>query len=862
MPDFGFLEYPDDDASPPGISPVLEDYLKFANRKLRLYKQYLHTRGAKEGQSLYSHIMDLVTFVDRLFPVLALRDDEMRCSLLALSIHDINKIPLYGMGPDDLVLKYADAATQKHIEQELERLQVDDFFPEWREYLLDIVWLAHAHQASATGTTLIINQAYVDQTRLKSRLKGPLRFLMQAADVSDNSHSGDYRDPHEVHLRDRLLTHINAIMSRAGRPYEYRFIGHRLAELRGLLTNVIHNELVEYFREQFGEHACIDLQYYPEGVNYLLDTHLSFQWNRQTLDVLAERIRQKLAQVQFKQLAQFIKAKPSAIVVDDAAMNSGASLEQLFEVIVQVVLGKHYPLEWQELRTQAIRRDLEKARGALLPSESSPSALWTLPSDDQILRRGEFVSAYRKFLEDHHASALKAIGEDAWERAYHLFQLSATRFSLYSCIDPYRRGYFLASDLPLLTLDEMKQKALADLADLTQQATALLAKKKKTAPVEQASSSEHEEVLTTDTERAYLVDYLHRHLELWDSFAPRPQTLIPFGENLRRYANQKRPHTNCCHCGTALMAQEWMAAQVPPSIGVQQFSNRLPGGSSHEPKRNVCAICRTQFILDKLTWRGHRDKQGAEQVTFYLHLFPFAYFTRPLLRAWWLSVERLKDADHRAFFLDTRDYFRMMHRFQTEIRIRGFRTTTNGLSLPMLSETISTTPVLAIVAPGTNYGQQFLLALEKAVALVRWFECRAILSRSPVPPLNLAHEYIDGKPVVLMAEGIPRSMSWLVPETNLTRAAFEILTKKLTLLYQLSEKLFFVDAKSKDKTDHIPHDVAVAASDDPLALYFEADRFIEKKVAAEKGKGTGVPELQAIHLSRTIAPILDTLITL
>ena len=35
-------------------------------------------------------------------------------------------------------------------------------------------------------------------------------------------------------------------------------------------------------------------------------------------------------------------------------------------------------------------------------------------------------------------------------------------------------------------------------------------------------------------------------------------------------------------------------------IGVQSFSNRLEGGSSREPKRNVCDVCRAQFILEKL----------------------------------------------------------------------------------------------------------------------------------------------------------------------------------------------------------------------------------------------------------------------
>jgi CRISPR-associated protein Csc3 len=295
---------------------------------------------------------------------------------------------------------------------------------------------------------------------------------------------------------------------------------------------------------------------------------------------------------------------------------------------------------------------------------------------------------------------------------------------------------------------------------------------------------------------------------------------------------------------------------VPPSIGVQSFSNRLEGGSPYEPKRNVCDVCRAQFILEKLAWRSHRDKRGDEQLTFYLHLFPYAFFTQPELHAWWLSIDRLRDSDHSAFLIDTRTYFRQLEASQGEPAIQGYKTGVNGLGLPRLSETISNTPVLPIVAPGENYGLQFLLALEKAVVLTRWFECRAILSRSPVPPLNLSHEQVDGRPVVLMIEGMPRNMSWLLPTTSLDSEGVKTLSEKLGLLYRTTEKLYYKGAD----LDAAPHDLAVAAADDPLALYYEADRLIEKKIASEKGKAATSPEQQAIALSRQIAPLLNELV--
>jgi len=869
--DISFLEFAIDSDQSSGASKVFNDFLLYlANKQMRRYKQIIHTRGEKQGQSYYNHVMDLVTIAEKLRSHIGVDEREMRCVLLALTVHDLNKIPPYGKRSDGREEKYADAATPDNIRAELEKLNVNDFFPEWREYLQDIVLLAHFHQESATGTTLTFDQRIFEQCRLRpGRLKGPLKDLMKAADTSDNSHSGDHRDPHETHLRDKLLQHVNAAMPER----QYRFFGHRLAELRGLFTNVMHNELVEYFLEKYGEGACIDLQYYTEGVNYLLDKQIALEWTSDTLREVAARVESRLAAIQLEDLAQFIKARPSGIVVDEAAISSGATVAQIFNVILNAVRRKQYKPEWREERNTFARNDLQEA---LIDSKHSPELreqvakllqqVDLIPVDEGALKRGEFASAYRKFLEDHRAEELKTLKVDAWTCTYRLFNLAESSYQLYKLIDPYRRGYFIARDIPDINLDEMEEVALTDIAQLEEQAaqapTTGKANKPKVSHT-QSMLDGYEEVVGEPLESGYLVDYLKITLEVWDSESgspgqstlSRPIMDTDFGESLRQYAS-KRQYEQCCYCGTALKASEWMAVQVPGSIGVQSFSNRLEGGSLRDPKRNVCDVCRAQFILEKLAWRSHRDKQGAEQVTFYLHLFPYAFFTQPLLRAWWVSINHLRDSDHSAFLLSTRDYFRDFDELQEDIQIAGHRTTTNGMGLPTLSEAMSNTPVLPIIAPGDNYGSQFMLALEMTVILVRWFECRAILSRSPIPLINLSKEKIGDKPVALMVEGMPRNMSWLVPETSMHREQVELLCYRLSQLHQLSKTLYYMGSKSDD----VPHGFAVAAADDELALYYEVDRLIEKKVDAEKGRLKISPEQHAISLSRQVAPILQQLV--
>ena len=126
-----------------------------------------------------------------------------------------------------------------------------------------------------------------------------------------------------------------------------------------------------------------------------------------------------------------------------------------------------------------------------------------------------------------------------------------------------------------------------------------------------------------------------------------------------------------------------------------------------------------------------------------------------------------------------------------------------------------------------------------------------------MPPLNLAHQYIDDKPVVLMVEGMPRNLSWLLPSANLDPAGVARLCETLGCLHYVADTLYY---KGSD-TDTIIHDLAAVAADDPMALYYQADRLIEKKVAHEKGSRTqaSTPEQQAIFLSRQIAPVLHIL---
>src|SRR5882724_2412541 len=126
------LEFQSDDGS-----ETLSKYVEqIANKGLLRYRQIIHT-GGKTGESLWTHVMNLVTTIEKLRPIFELSHDEMACLLLALTVHDLNKVDQYGKRPDGRTVRYANAAAKANIAGELEALQVDAFF-QWRPYLFDI----------------------------------------------------------------------------------------------------------------------------------------------------------------------------------------------------------------------------------------------------------------------------------------------------------------------------------------------------------------------------------------------------------------------------------------------------------------------------------------------------------------------------------------------------------------------------------------------------------------------------------------------------------------------------------------------------------------------------------------------------
>src|SRR3954471_9218558 len=112
--------------------PVIEAYFEHVvNGGLTRYREIRQT-GAKEGQTLYTHVLDGVLVLEKLRHAVALTDLETRLLFAAYSVHDINKV---AVAFDHDHRSYNQIATADRFAREMEALGITGLLPEWPDYL-------------------------------------------------------------------------------------------------------------------------------------------------------------------------------------------------------------------------------------------------------------------------------------------------------------------------------------------------------------------------------------------------------------------------------------------------------------------------------------------------------------------------------------------------------------------------------------------------------------------------------------------------------------------------------------------------------------------------------------------------------
>ena len=759
---------------------------EIANKKLRGYQEIIQY-GAKAGESLYLHITNGIFVLERLRSILDLDDLEVQLLFSAFSVHDLNKLQEF----QDEKRSFNYLANAKNVSAVLTNLEMERFFPEWHDYLKDIEVLIRAHSRHYHSYDETLDQDYDPYSHDKDRLLSYLVPIIRAMDVIDLSKTLEERAKKVDFLRE-----LNQILD-----VQYQFVYHKVSEQRGILTNLIHNEIAKYLEM---ERDLLPLLYYPDGVAYLVDRNRDIQITADEITTLGNRVVNHIESRTSGEFRKFIQGSPAGIKVDEKCLSLGLSFQQIWNEVRNIISKRKYAAKVDDMNDRCRRRlqDTHKKLAGAKPSKKSPDPTaqialideiltedtYLLPPDDAAVRTGELVRTYYIFLKKHFSQTIA----DAWSYIYDLLELPLEvedgtcrpRYAPFNTLSD--RGYIIGHDLYKSgkDFDEIYELIVHD-------GTSIM------------------EASRPESEFGILADYVHKYVDF--SFAA--DRGWNFVTNIERYVGSN--HAQCSTCGAEFETDEWMKPDVPANIKVQYFSNRLEGGTSREPKRRVCSICRTQYMLDKICYNV-----GGSTATFFIHLYPISFFTDVFIRAFQRAQENFSNPDFPSVFLKTDDALRT-YREKTQLELKFSWTKINGNPLPKFSEALGNILTIPVNTPGKNHTEEVLYAIENALLYQRFLGCRAVLTDSSIPLFSgdeFSHFFIDHIP--------PAFRGWL-PDNNLdsdmTQQAFEQLLK----LHDIRSQIGSFDADDLVR-------LIRSLNYDALELYYVTHRMIKREQAGNE----------------------------
>ena len=228
-------------------------------------------------QSMLSHILNGI------FPILTivrtakqpLSELEERLYLIAYSFHDLDKL----VGIQDLSVSDAEKAEQfyAYLDEWVSKLHFDQFCPDYEVYSGDIAYLIFNTQKRYCANLSLQNF----DLRLPGRRRQYLREMCTASDLI----------AYLLKKPNGFREHANVCESLTQLSFgKLEFTYHKLAENRGMITNVINNALLRILRDRVGWKPFL---FFPTGVTYLRERS-SEDITLPTLDEIAEDTEKQL----------------------------------------------------------------------------------------------------------------------------------------------------------------------------------------------------------------------------------------------------------------------------------------------------------------------------------------------------------------------------------------------------------------------------------------------------------------------------------------------------------------------------------------------------------------------------------------
>lgn len=729
-------------------SVISEYYEKIAKEELQYYKNIVQ-HGMKQGQTLYSHVMNMIGVLDSLKDVLNLSEKELRVLMVAVTIHDINKLPEH---KDKSYLGIVSEKNKKdqytNIINECEKLRIAEFLDDYEEYIEDIRAIISQHSAH---TSSFAEGLFVKEERYKlgeERIE-LLVEVIRALDIIDLSKTLE-----EKEKKRQFLGYLNSVTSRLGK--QYKLVTHTINEDRGILTNISHNAIVQYMREI----KYKSIVYYKEGTLYLVEENTEFC--EENKELLVERCVEAIKGKIYSDYRDYVKNVPSGIVVDSKCLEITSIRNIVYELKNRCERSKLPDLNktnfkaeehikdskkaYDSEKTMKLRNEVEEIKGNIEITKDKKAIKslkkelkdkeqelrenvvtkliienedkYYVKSNEDILRFSELIRSFYNFIKVHICSN----ATESWEMVYDFFCIDKEQRLYFDVFEGlYIRPYIFGQSI----YEEYKDKD----EELTENIIEYLEDNLK-------CNEDSEDIIWKD-----LRNYLGKNIILSNYNYVNKVNL-----DLLKIYGEKRGN-QCCLCSSGYEAGSWMAVDVPYKLKVQNFSNKINAGT-REPKRNVCSICNIEYLLHKVNYPSNVEVSRK-----YLSLLPRGFNTRAYIKAFRERFQEFEHKDITALYFNEYETFReasennlkTIEPLFTSVKI-------NGMAVPKYSESLTNYFVLPIhLHKDNNDTINWVTSLLYALLFNKYFDSKVVISQFPVPILNgdeINEIYIEEVPIV------------------------------------------------------------------------------------------------------------------
>ncbi len=577
--------------------------------------------------------------------------DELKLYVLSYSMHDLDKI--LGDKLQTLTTKSAKEACQKVL-AELDRLNASAFFPEVDDWGYEILWLAVntqrsrdinlSHHTFVPSETLLAYDQAVEILRsgtfkFRTRIESTLRDLCTFSDLI----AFFIKSPEDA-LTSDAATRRYGILDLIGQLTggQFTLAYHKLAEVRGFLSNQINNAAIRYLRYIYPEEQeqLIPYLYFPNGVVYLNP-------QRRSAPTVGYNAVHTAVEGEIQEACSDIAHEGAGFGFNHLGLlkyprylHDFLSVENFLALFVDKTL-KESRVNVAENTLQSMRK--MQANGAI----PAAIALDYIP-DERIAQFGRFLINYTRLIDDNlgkmslhlktelEKRLMACLGEDIWDEAKQIPSSGGVDYRFYWIAAQYLKTHPLASfeaESPGDSLAGLFKELIDELLQL--------------AGEELAASENFQGPYLRN-----LADYLDNNLSFGFGDTSHVEALSDFAAELAGYSNAKKPRLNqltCTICNSAYPTKQQEEASVLFQPWV--YKNRLPLYKG-ENAGGICSICSLELMLRKILLQDKPGNHGRIIVTGksyedlelkYFFLYPGFFFTNQTFRLSNYIVRRMQN---------------------------------------------------------------------------------------------------------------------------------------------------------------------------------------------------------------------------